>query len=111
MLINNASLSAAVGRHTEFEGRFRLLNDIRKSFKNSKLKNSGCSATNSEKKAKSIEVEIEISELYQWSAKKFTEALTQCSFCSDADGVMLVEVAVLFGQKYLYNEYVKTYSR
>lgn len=109
MLTENFSLNTLVNRRVEFEGRFCLLNNIRNSFKVSKLRdpNNGAlkleNAASAASEPKSME-EIETSPLYQWTTKKITEALTQCSICTEKDGLMLVEAAVLFGPKFLYNE-------
>ena len=110
MLTDNFSLNALVNRRVEFEGRFCLLNNIRNSFKVSKLGNPNIGAPKLEdaasaaSEAKSMEEEIETSPFYQWTTKKVTEALTQCSICTEKDGLMLVEAAVLFGPKFLYNQ-------
>ena len=111
-LTNRVSLNAIVKIYTEFESRFRLLNELRKSFKMSKLRDLNIVDTNADdtasiaSQAQSPEGEIENSAFYKWTNKQLAEAITQCSICSEGDGLMLVEISILFGPKFLYDRLV-----
>jgi hypothetical protein len=111
--MNNVSLRAIVNRHSTFESRAFLLDTIRKSFKTSKLgflavntpesKGSTSVASDTEA-AKASKEEVEHPEFYQWITERFKDALKECAMRSEGNGVMLLEVSVLFGPKFLYNE-------
>jgi hypothetical protein len=48
--------------------------------------------------------DLQTSEFYLWANERFKDALKECTMTSEADGLMLITVSVLFGPKFLYNE-------